>query len=170
MENEEQVVVVNEKDEVLGTMSREQSHRDGTPHRIAVTYVTNSKGQILIQVRMSERLDHSSAGHVDPGEEYLDAARRELSEELGITDVELQWLGNLVSEEKFPDENIHRVHAMGIFMCEAEPQKLNEEEVKDVYWADPKEVLKEMQENQSDLKYCNGFRTSLELFLNKNSK
>jgi len=66
------IVVVNEKDEVIGVMSRAEAHKNGIPHRIAVIYVENQKGEILVQVRMTGRLDHSSAGHVDPGEEYID--------------------------------------------------------------------------------------------------
>jgi len=63
------VVVVNDKDEVIGAVSREAAHTNGTPHRIAVVYVVNPAGGILVQVRMDGRLDHSSAGHVDPGEQ-----------------------------------------------------------------------------------------------------
>lgn len=160
-----QVVVVNEKDEVVGTMSRAESHRDGTPHRIAVIYVENENNEILVQVRATGRLDHSSAGHVDPGEEYIDTARRELKEELGIEDVELRVVGQGVSEEILPDEGEHRVHVMQIFSCQAEPGELQEEEVKGVYWADPKKVLEDMQANPDDLKYVGGFRVSLEIYL-----
>ena len=93
------VVLVNEKDEVIGTLSRAEAHKRGAPHRIAVVYVENSRGEVLVQVRMNGRLDHSSAGHVDPGEEYVDTAKRELREELGIDSVELRRVGHGVSEE-----------------------------------------------------------------------
>ena len=43
------VVVVNEKDEVVGTMSWAEAHKNGTPHRTAVIYVENPKGEILVQ-------------------------------------------------------------------------------------------------------------------------
>ena len=38
------VVVVNEKDEVIGTMPKKEAHKNGTLHRIAVVYVENTKG------------------------------------------------------------------------------------------------------------------------------
>jgi len=159
------VVVVNDKDEVAGTMPREVAHKNGTPHRIAVVYVINPEGKILVQVRMTGRLDHSSAGHVDPGEEYLTTAQRELSEELGMNNVELHLVGHGVSEEILPEIGEHRVHVMNIFSCVGEPGKLQEEEVRDVYWADPKEILAEMEQNPEDKKFSGGFRTSLPIYL-----
>lgn len=159
------VVVVNEQDEVIGTMSREQAHADGTPHRIAVTYVINPEGQILVQVRIGGRLDHSSAGHVDPGEEYVDTARRELFEELGIKDVELLYVGKGRSDERPPIFNQTRVHVMQIFSCVAEPGELQTEEVEGVYWADPSTILEDMRLDPESTKYSGGFRTSLPIFM-----
>ena len=159
------VVVVNKKDEIVGTMPRADTHKNGTPHRVAVVYVENSKGEILVQVRMTDRLDHSSAGHVDPGEEYIDTAKRELKEELGMDNVKINLVGHGVSEEIIPDMGEHRVHVMQIFSCTGEPGELQKEEVRGVYWANPKEVLKEMIEKPTDMKFSGGFRISLPIYL-----
>ncbi|MCI0542411.1 NUDIX domain-containing protein [bacterium] len=158
------VVVVNENDEVVGTMPRAEAHRDGTPHRIVAVYVENLKGEILVQVRMTERLDHSSAGHVNPGETYLAAAIRELDEELGIRNVTLTLLGNTISRE-VRDGGENRTHVFQIFSCIAEPTVLQEDEVKGVYWANPQDVLLEMEKNPEDLKFTGGFRASLPVYL-----
>lgn len=162
------VVVVNDKDEVTGTMSREVAHKNGTPHRIAVVYVVNPAGEILVQVRMTSRLDHSSAGHVDPGEEYLTTAQRELKEELGMGSVELTRVGHGVSEEIIPELGEHRVHVMDIFSCIGSPGELQKDEVRDVYWADPKEVLAEMERDPLNQKFSGGFRTSLPIYVERN--
>jgi len=160
-----EVIVVNEKDEVVGTMSRAEAHKNGTPHRIAVVYVENSKGEILVQVRMTGRLDHSSAGHVDTGEEYIDTAKRELREELGMDNVKINLVGHGVSEEIIPEMGEHRVHVMQIFSCMGEPGELQKDEVKSVYWTDPKKVLAEMIEKPNDMKFSGGFRVSLPIYL-----
>lgn len=162
---ENNVVIVNEKDEVVGTMPREEAHRNGSPHRIAVVYVENLKGEILVQIRMTGRLDHSSAGHVDPGEEYIDTARRELKEELGIDNSNLKFIGHSISEELVLNIGEHRVHVMQIFSCMAEPGALQKDEVRDVYWANPKKILEEMIEKPTDMKFSGGFRTSLPIYL-----
>lgn len=161
----EEVVVVNEKDEIIGTMPKDEAHRNGTPHRIAVTYVENNLGQILVQIRMSGSLDHSSSGHVEVGESYEEAARRELEEELEIRDVKLTSIGKGLMDEKFGHDGSHRVHIFQAFKCLAEPGKLQEDEVKGVYWADPKEILEKMQNGSSDVKFAGGFLISLPIYL-----
>ena len=159
------VVVVNEKDEVMGTIPRTEAHRNGTPHRVAVVYVENLEGEILVQIRMTGRLDHSSAGHVDPGEEYIDTAKRELKEELGIDNIKINFIGHGISEEIIPNIGEHRVHVMQIFSCVGEPGELQKDEVHNVYWANPREVLTEMMEKPTDIKFSGGFRVSLPIYL-----
>lgn len=157
------VVVVNENDEVIGTMPKAQAHNDGTPHRISVVYVENDLGQILVQLRKDRHLDHSAADHVDPGESYEDAARRELAEELGITDAELTKIGHAQTRNERYGDRIS-THVFDIFLCKAAPGALQEAEVQSVYWADPAEVLADMSRNEPD-KYCEGFKASLPVYL-----
>ena len=156
------VVVVNDKDEVIGTMPKSEAHKNGTSHRIAVVYVENTAGEILIQNRADGFLDHSSAGHVDPGESYEEAARRELNEELGIKNVELKRVGHgMTKNESYPDGLSY--HAFDIYSCIAEPGELQVDEVKSVYWADPHKIMEEMQKDKS--KFCGGFIESLKVYL-----
>lgn len=156
------VIVVNDKDEVIGTMPKEDAHKNGVLHRIVVVYVENDKGEILVQNRVDGYLDHSSAGHVDPGESYEEAAKRELEEELGIKDVSLQFIGHSKTQnEKYPGQNVS--HVFNIYKCKAEPGKLQEDEVKSIYWAKPEEVLEEMQKDKT--KFCMGFVESLKIYL-----
>lgn len=163
----EKVIHVDEKDHELGLVSREEAHRKGLLHRISVIYLTREDGSILVQERMSGRLDHSCAGHVEPGEDYADAAKRELMEELGIA-AELQELGKTSSGEIRPDRNHDHVrHIFIIFECRAEPGRLGKNDVKSVHWSDPKEVWEKMKTDPDNKKFCGGFKSSLEFFLKK---
>ena len=84
--------VVDEDDRVIRKASREECHSDrGLIHRSVYIFVVNGRGEVFLQKR-SMRKDlypgyhtGSATGHVDYGEEYDEAARRELKEELGIT-------------------------------------------------------------------------------------
>ncbi len=156
------VVVVNEKDEVIGTMDKAEAHKNGTPHRIAVVYVENAEGKILVQVRVDGLLDHSSAGHVDPGESYEEAARRELSEELGIEGIELTKVGHGMTKGETYADGV-RSHVFDIFSCVAQPAALQEDEVHSVYWETPDKILEAMR-NEGE-KYCGGFKTSLSIYI-----
>lgn len=159
------VIHVDEHDTILGEVPREKAHEEGLLHRIAVVYVTNVQGEILIQERMDGRLDHSSAGHVDPGETYLDAAKRELCEELGICEATLTDVGYTRTDERYKGAHIR--HQFAVYKTIAEPKQLNTEEVKRVYWESPLSVLEKMKNDPEHITYTGGFHASLALFLQK---
>lgn len=83
--------IVDDEDRVIGQASRSEVH--GNPallHRVVHVLVFNSRGQLYLQKRADDRAvqpgkwDTSMGGHVDSGEDPEYAARRELSEELGL--------------------------------------------------------------------------------------
>src|SRR3989344_4067835 len=125
------VIWVDEKDNILGEIPREKAHREGLLHRISVIYLINERNEILVNLRAKDgHLDHSSAGHVDVGESYLKAAKRELNEELGISDIELLEIGSAAAIDIYGNSKSN--HTMKIFVCRAEPGNINHEEVKSV--------------------------------------
>jgi isopentenyl-diphosphate delta-isomerase type 1 len=69
---------------------RQAVHRDGDWHRTVHVWIVNKKGELLFQKRSADResfpgtWDVSSAGHVSSGELPVEAAKKELFEELGI--------------------------------------------------------------------------------------
>ena len=82
--------VVNAADRVIGIATRAEVHRRNLWHRAVHVFVWNQAGQLLLQQRSAAkdtfpgRWATSCAGHVDAGETYLAAARREVREELGL--------------------------------------------------------------------------------------
>ena len=75
------------------TISRNEAHEKGIPHRTAHIWIARKKGdsyQVLLQKRSEEKesfpgmYDTSSAGHIQAGDDPLESAQRELHEELGI--------------------------------------------------------------------------------------
>ena len=81
----EKISHVDENDNIIGEITREQANSQGLLHREAYTYLINSKNQVLLQRRADNgRWDHSAAGHFPPSETYLQGAKREFLEELGI--------------------------------------------------------------------------------------
>ena len=87
---EEWFDVVNERDEVIRRATRREVHATGLWHRAVHILVFDARGRVLLQKRsllkdLSPGLwDSSCSGHLDTGEEYDAAARRELAEEIGI--------------------------------------------------------------------------------------
>ncbi|MGC8660460.1 MAG: NUDIX hydrolase [Desulfomonilaceae bacterium] len=91
LQSNEILDVVDSDDKVVGHATRGQIHKEGWLHRAVHVFLFNSTGEIYIQRRSSlkdrhpSKLDSSAAGHVDSMENYEEAAKRELNEELGIT-------------------------------------------------------------------------------------
>lgn len=98
------IQIVDENDKPIGSATKQETWRDGLIHRIVRISILDSAGRLLVQKRSSQkelfpgRWDNSVAGHVDVGETYEQAARRELSEELGLKDVKLQKIDDYYVE------------------------------------------------------------------------
>jgi 16S rRNA (adenine1518-N6/adenine1519-N6)-dimethyltransferase len=96
--------VVDEDDQLLGTAPRAEVHGNNLRHRAVHMLIFNDAGEVYLQKRSRHKdrhplvWDSSAAGHVTAGEEYDEAARRELHEELGI-DVALEKLLKLTATE-----------------------------------------------------------------------
>jgi isopentenyl-diphosphate delta-isomerase len=88
--NDELFDTVNARDEVVGRASRREVHARGLWHRAVHVLVFNAAGQVFLQKRSMLKdtaaglWDSSCSGHVDAGEDYDAAARRELGEEIGL--------------------------------------------------------------------------------------
>jgi isopentenyl-diphosphate delta-isomerase type 1 len=87
---EEFLEVVDEDNQVIGIASRDEIHEKGLHHRSVHIFIFNTQGKLYLQKRSPskdqypEHWDTSAAGHTDPGESPLEAAQRELEEELGL--------------------------------------------------------------------------------------
>ena len=85
--------VVDSEDMVIGKASRLQVHNNDLMHRSVHILVFNSTGSLFLQKRAMIKdespglWDSSAAGHVESGEDYISCAKRELNEELSLSDV-----------------------------------------------------------------------------------
>lgn len=89
--------IVNEKDEVIGRIAENnQNTVKPSQLRFINIIIISENNKIIVPKRSSNRkifpncYDFSVGGHVNSGENYEEAAYRELKEELGITNVRLQ--------------------------------------------------------------------------------
>lgn len=86
----EAVEIVDLGDRPLGIMPLSEAHRQALPHRSVLVLVYDGQGKVYIQKRSPGkalypgRWDVSATGHVMAGESRLDAAARELEEELRV--------------------------------------------------------------------------------------
>ena len=91
--------LVDDNGNVIGKATREECH-SGTfwLHPVVHLHIFNSSGELYLQKRALNKdiqpgkWDTSVGGHVDYGEEFMDALKREVREELGIYSFEPQFI------------------------------------------------------------------------------
>lgn len=86
----ENIVLINPNDEVLGQMEKITAHVNGLLHRAFSVFLLDKQGRMLLQKRSSGKYHspnlwtNACCSHPRIGETYLQAAQRRLIEELGI--------------------------------------------------------------------------------------
>ena len=82
--------VVDDNNNFIGKQEdRRIVHKEGLYHREVSVWIMNLKGELLLQKRASTKKQHpnewaTTAGHIDIGENPLQAAVREIYEEIGL--------------------------------------------------------------------------------------
>lgn len=139
---EEEFEIVDDDDRVIGRAPRRRCHGDPSlVHRVAHVLVFSSDGRLLLQKRAASkdiqpgRWDTSVGGHLDIGESYLQAAYREMAEELGLTEVPLTYLYPSQIRNQIESENI------ATFLAYSEgPFCFNPTEVSEIRFWTPAEI------------------------------
>lgn len=86
----EYVDVVNEMDEIVGTVSKQEAHEKGLLHRTIIAEVLDDQGNWTLVKQSADRQDPGKfvspvGGHVTAGENEEKALKREVLEEYGLT-------------------------------------------------------------------------------------
>jgi isopentenyl-diphosphate delta-isomerase type 1 len=132
--------------------THEESHAKGLAHRSVHVWLLNSRHQLLLQKRsLAKRAypgnwDISAAGHVSSGETSLEAARKEMREELGIDLPESAFAYLFTVEEHavlnggtYIENEFQDVYLVRADIDEAD-LVLQETEVEAVRWCDLEEI------------------------------
>ncbi len=123
--------VVDEKDNVIGQVRREEANRNkNIIHRSISVAVFNGRGALFMQKRsMTKDTDPgrwtiSCSGHVDSGDSYDNAAKREMEEELGIKGLKLKPVTRYICRAP------HETEMTMLFKTKADgPFKLHAQEI-----------------------------------------
>lgn len=145
----EYLFIVDEKNKPLNIRrTRDQVHKDGDWHRTAQFWILNDKNEILMNLRANDKSIYPSlwtpcnGGHMNPREEYLSGAVRELNEE---------YLFNVKEKNLFP---------LGIYKIEIKEKKphfVNREFIAVYVYITDKEISKiKFDKNEiSQIKFVN---------------
>jgi ADP-ribose pyrophosphatase YjhB (NUDIX family) len=167
--SQELVDIVDDRDVPTGetTPLDKSLHTSPIPHRVSAVLVFRPNGKLIVQVHKhhGRRFDHSVGGHVSAGEDYLTAAKREMSEELEL-DVPLEELATGVkSHEYYHQTGDRMLHIFGVYVATVpEGWRLEEtEEVDQVVDMEVNEIVELM--NTDPDRFLQGFFTSMGVYL-----
>ncbi|MDM1061220.1 isopentenyl-diphosphate Delta-isomerase [Empedobacter falsenii] len=149
---EEFVVLVDQDDQKLGLMEKQQAHVAGLLHRAFSVFVFNSKGELMIQQRAASKYHsptlwtNTCCSHPRDNETYEQAAHRRLEEEMGF-DCELEYKFNFIYKAHLENNLIeHELDHVFIGTFDNEP-KLNPDEVMAYRWVELDDLKKDMEKN-----------------------
>ena len=136
---EEQVILVNEKDEPIGLMGKMEAHEKGLLHRAFSVFVFNSKQEVLLQQRAACKYHspnlwtNTCCSHPRAGETNQQAGERRLQEEMGLQ-VPLREVFSFIYKAPF-DNGLteHEYDHVLVGYSDAQPQ-INPEEVASWKW------------------------------------
>ncbi|MCB0373210.1 MAG: isopentenyl-diphosphate Delta-isomerase [Muricauda sp.] len=164
---EEQVILVNEKDEPIGLMPKMEAHEKALLHRAFSVFVMNEKGETMLQQRAKDKYHspllwtNTCCSHQREGESNVEAGKRRLMEEMGF-ETDLKELFSFIYKAPF-DNGLteHELDHVMIGFYEGVPQ-VNPEEVADWKWMKPDAIKKDMAENPEN--YTAWFKIIFERF------
>ncbi len=150
--NEEKVILVNERDEELGTMPKMEAHEKALLHRAFSIFILNNKGEIMLQQRAANKYHspllwtNTCCSHQRAGETNFEAGKRRLQEEMGFT-TSLKELFSFIYRAPF--ENGLTEHELDHVLVGFynEMPNINREEVADWKWMSPEAIKNEMLEH-----------------------
>lgn len=166
----EQIILVNERDEIIGIEEKIKAHLVGALHRAFSIFVFNTTGQLLLQKRSSTKYhskglwSNTCCGHPRFGESIEAASRRRLWEEMGF-DCKLTEVFKFIYQTRL-DNNLmeHEYDHVLVGKFDGNPTP-SRNEVDDWKWVDLSTLKLDIQENPENYTYW--FRIALDILLHR---
>ena len=164
---EEEVILVNENDEQVGTMPKLEAHEKAALHRAFSIFILNDKNEVMLQQRAAHKYHspllwtNTCCSHQRVGETNIQAGTRRLQEEMGFV-TEIKELFHSIYKAPF-DNGLteHELDHVMIGHSNQEPQ-INEDEVASWKWMST-EAIKNDISNSPEL-YTEWFKIIFQKF------
>ncbi len=146
MSGREKVILVDKQDNVIGAKWRDEL-TDTDCWRISCIWITNSKGEALLQKRsMSKSVDPGlwiagASGTVEWGDDYAQTALKEAEEEIGLSGHKITPTNKVLYRSSFGWRQCQGFTTV----CDWSIEKfvIQKEEVSQIEWANLSQLIKE---------------------------
>ena len=148
----EKVILVDELDNVVGSMDKMEAHRKGILHRAFSILIFNSGGELLLQKRSKDKYHsgglwtNACCSHPAPDESMEDATRKRLKHEMGI-DLQPEFAYKFIYESKLDKDLIeHELDYVFTGVYNGIPV-VNKTEVEDWKFVEVKSLRKDIDQH-----------------------
>jgi isopentenyl-diphosphate Delta-isomerase len=146
------IIIVDEHDNAIGTMEKMEAHRKGVLHRAFSILLFNSNGEVLLQKRSRSKYHsgglwtNTCCSHPLPNESIYEATRRRLKHEMGI-DIQPEFAFKFIYKTNL-DQNLieHELDHVFIGTFDGIPD-INEDEVEDWKFMNLHSIRKDMKQS-----------------------
>lgn len=153
---EELLVLVDREDNDIGYLSKAECHDgDGKLHRAFSVFLFNSKGELLLQQRSSDKRlwpmywSNSCCSHPRKGESLEDASERRLQDELNI-DAKLEFIFKFTYHARYADKGSEHEHCSVYLGRLPGDARANATEIEALRYVSPADLEKEFEESPED--------------------
>lgn len=144
----EMIDVIDDENNVINTVSRDEIIEKNLLHRGSTIFVFNKEGKILVTRRSKDKkvfpnkLEIGQGGKVCVDETYDETAYREIEEEVGIKDVNLEFMFIMKYSNNY-NSSIEKV-----YRCTYDgPISFNDGEVSEYFWKSIDEIKDMIEDN-----------------------
>jgi len=164
---EEQVILVNERDEKIGLMPKLEAHQKGILHRAFSVFIINDNKELMLQQRAMNKYHspglwtNTCCSHQRDGETSVEAGKRRLEEEMGFN-TPLKETGSIIYKAPF-DNGLteHELDHILIGNFNGIPE-INQAEVSSWKWMTLEQIQKDIRINPDD--YTAWFKIIIDKF------
>lgn len=164
----EKIQFVDENDIPIGSGPREEAWKSGITVRVVRAILRDENGRILTQHRSKLKKSYSdcwtdsASGHVDEGETYEIAMKREMEEEINIT-TDLKMIGKFFSSDNQGVLQINEINCVFEGTIPSNTKlELDPQEVTETAWRSIEELKRLMAQNPQY--FTLGFREIISRF------
>ena len=150
---EEEVILVNENNEEIGTMPKMEAHQKALLHRAFSVFIFNDKNELMLQQRAAHKYHspllwtNTCCSHQRVGESNIEAGKRRLQEEMGFV-VDLQESVSFIYKAPFDNGLTEHEYDHVLIGNYNEEPNINLEEVASWKWMPLEAVKNDISENQ----------------------
>jgi|SRR3989344_5184774 len=150
MSQDEKVDIVDKNEKLIEVVFKREAHEKGLLHKCVIANVIDSDGRWLLTRPSKNRQDQGQyvspmGGHVSSGETNIEALKRELVEELGLSDFKYEFVGKAIFDRHIIGR--HENHFFIVYKVYTDAKPVLSHEAESYKYFTEHELKKELREN-----------------------